>query len=370
MGDKNVHSSGIDITPWVSSVSVTEDDRQADSATITIPDPKLIYADALFEGSYMEIDLGYAEPDQHALMIRALVTKVELSYPDNGIPILTLKGEDRSILMGLVEKKKHWKDRKVSDIVREIAKEGGFDANHVEISLTPDPDLRGKSITQDGKTDLAFLQELAQKYHAKCFVELNERAEEVLYFIPDRRIVRLNRPNDLSLHYRTGPNANLLNFSPSFDSTYIDRKKEISDIDVKGKPVKSQEKPQTQEELWKLNTIRLSQASQADQKKIDALYKQGAQLKTELQKQLAAKRKAVGKVVADRADIEDTGDSLESQRFGMTATGTTIGNIWLRAKSNVNIDGVSNRFQKKWYVTSVTHKIDSSGYKSELKCVR
>ncbi len=111
---------GQDITPWVSAVTVVEDDRQADNTTITIPDPRMIYADALFEGSVAEIDLGYAEPNQHALMLRAMITKVELSYAQNGVPSVSLKGDDRSILMGLVEHRRVWRDRTVSFIFIEI----------------------------------------------------------------------------------------------------------------------------------------------------------------------------------------------------------------------------------------------------------
>src|SRR5690242_11183932 len=61
-----VKLEGVDITSWISSVSVVEDDRQADSVTLTIPDPRMIYADALFEGSTVEVDAGYAEKGQHA----------------------------------------------------------------------------------------------------------------------------------------------------------------------------------------------------------------------------------------------------------------------------------------------------------------
>jgi phage protein D len=54
----------------------------------------------------------------------------------------------------------------------------------------------------------------------------------------------------------------------------------------------------------------------------------------------------------------------------MNASGTTMGNIWLRAKSIVNVEGVSERFNGDWYVNSVTHKIDDNGYKTDFKCIR
>jgi phage protein D len=54
----------------------------------------------------------------------------------------------------------------------------------------------------------------------------------------------------------------------------------------------------------------------------------------------------------------------------MTASGSTFGNIWLRAKSNVTVEGVGERFSGDWYVSSVTHKIDGGGYKTDFRCVR
>jgi len=358
---------GEDITSWVNSVTVVEDDRQADNFTITIPDPRMIYADGLFEGSIAEVDMGYAEPNQHALMIRVIITKVELSYPTNGIPKLTLRGEDKSILMGLKEENKVWRNQKVTDIVREIGQSHGF---RVEANLSPDKDRLSKPVHQDGKTDLAFLQELAGKHHAKCFVELNEAAEELLYFIPERRIVRLNRPDTLVLQYRMGPNSNLISFSPSFDSSYIDRLKEVEDIDDEGNDVSSQERAPSEIVIWELNQARMAQASAEDRTKIYTLYSIGVTRKQELQTQLVARRAAVGEVAPNQADIESTNGSLESRRLGMTASGSTGGNIWLRAKSNVIIEGVSERFNGEWYVSNVTHKIDTNGYKTDFKCVR
>jgi phage protein D len=367
MGDQEVASSSEDITPWVNAVSLVEDDRQADNVTITIPDPRMIYADALFEGSYVEVDLGYADEGQHALMLRAIITKVELNYPENGVPTLSLKGEDKSILMGLEEKRKLWRNRAVSDIVRTIGQEHGFP--QVEVQLDPDPNIRTQ-INQDGKTDLAFLQELAQTYHAKCFVELNEAGEEVLYFIPERRIIRLHRPETLALQYRNGPHSNLISFSPSFDSSYIDRRKQMSDVDNQGNNIQSRQPPPAETFLWTLNDVYMARANQRDRDKIHNLYNKGAASRDVLQRRLTAPRPVVGEVANDQTEIEEVNDSLEGRRLGMTASGSTFGNIWLRAKSNVQIRGVSNRFDGQWYVSNVTHKIDSGGYTTDFKCVR
>lgn len=367
MGDRNIATAGgEDITPWVSAVTVVEDDRQADNVSLSVPDPRMIYADALFEGSYVEVDLGYGEAGQHALMIRALITKVELNYPQDGVPSLTLKGEDRSILMGLVERRRVWRDRRVTDVVREVGEANGFG----RVVAERDPDDPVGSIRQDGKTDLAFLQELARTYHSKCFVELDEEATEVLYFIPERRVLTARRADRMRLGYRVGPRGNLISFSPGFDSSYIDRLREVHDVDRQGRQIQSQEPEPSEVVVWELDPVRMAQANARDAPKIRRLYESGAAGKRELQAQLQARRAAVGEVANDEAELESTNDTLESRRLGMTARGSTFGNIWVRAKSIATIVGANERFNGEWYVSNVTHKIDGGGYKTDFKCVR
>jgi phage protein D len=361
-----VKIEGRDITPWVSGVTAVEDDRQADSVSITVPDPRMLYGDSLIEGSEAEIDMGYAGDGQHALMLRAVITKVEQSYPEGGVPALTLKGEDKSILMGLVERKRVWRNRKVTDIVKAVARPYRFE---VTAQLSPDK-VPPRAIVQDGKTDLAFLQELATQYHAKCFVELDKAAKEVLYFIPERRVVSLNRPDELVLAYRTGPASNLLSFSPSFDSSYIDRRKEIADIDRQGRKVKTQDKPPASVVVWDLDKELLEVTNERDKALVTQLYQSGIARKRDLGRKLASRRATIGRAAADSDDLESTNDTLEALQLGMTASGTAIGNIWLRAKSAVHVAGVHARFSGRWYVSNVTHKIEGGAYTTDFKCVR
>jgi phage protein D len=300
-----------------------------------------------------------------------VLTKVELGYPENGIPTLTLKGEDKSIEMGLVERKKVWRNTTVTSIVQQVVSDGGYSFANVQASLTPDPQVRAEPINQDGKTDLAFLQDLAKTYHAKCFVELDEQNSEVLYFIPERRILRLRRPDQLVLRYRTGPNSNLTSFSPSFDSSYISRWNEITDLDSDGQPVETGDQPQVDTVIWELDETLTGQASSEDQDRIRTLYQNGAEQKDQLQRQLTAARPAVGAVAVASGEVDATSDQLESRRLGMSGSGSTLGTIWLRAKSNVTITGVNSRFGGEWYVPSVTHKVDAKGtYQTDFKCVR
>jgi phage protein D len=364
----NVAVEGVDVTSWVSSVSVTEDDHEADSVVITVPDPRMIYADALFEGTTAVVDLGYTEPGEHATLIRATITKVELTYPDNGVPTLTLKGQDRTIEMALTEKNRRFSKGPVSRAIKTIAGENGFSSSVIQVK--PDVQLSSQPLHQDSKTDLAFLQELAKNHHCKCFVELDERDEEVFYFIPERRIVGVRRPEKLVLSYRLGTESNLVSFSPTFDQSYIDRPKQSKDVGKNGKKIDTQVQPPIEVVMWKLDGVRMARASDADSTAIKRLYAAGSAKKLLLQQQLTKPLPMVGKVSADQAQLNADKDVLESRALGQSATGSTFGNIWLRAKSKVTITGTSERFDGEWYVSQVTHKIDTGGFKSDFKAIR
>lgn len=362
----SVRIEGQDVSSWVSAVQLTEDDRQTDHVAITMPDPRMAWADAVMEGCRAEIDLGYAAQDQHALMLRAILTRVETTYPDSGVPELKVKGEDKSIEMGLEERTRPWKDTTVGSIVTAVADRYGF--SDVKVAVSPDPRVRREH--QDGKTDLAFLQELAKKYHAKCFVELDEQDREVLFFIPERRIVRIRRPETLVLRYRQGPASTLQTFRPTFDASYLDRWREVHDIDDDGEPVRSPDDPPADVATWPLTTAVRSRVSATDWGRLQTLHDAGTRRRTALQLALATARPALGESARDQADLDVSTDRLDSRRLGMSATGTTTGTIWLRAKSAVVIAGVHERFAGEWYVTGVTHSIGVNGYRTDFRCVR
>ena len=120
---------------------------------------------------------------------------------------------------------------------------------------------------------------------------------------------------------------------------------------------------------WKLPDLR-NRVSAADGERIKALYDAGLRRRTDLQDKLGAPRARSGEVARNQEELDARSGRLESRRLGMSANGTTIGTIWLRAKSNVTVTGVHERFAGEWYVSSVTHTIDASGYRTDFKAVR
>lgn len=366
----NVTLEGIDISDWISSVKVTEDDHAADSVSIKVADPHMLLGDAFFEGSCAEIDLGYVS--EHALVLRAIITKVEMRFRRADVPELTLKGEDRSIEMAIQpERNRRWENTTVSEVVRIIGQENGFNTVEVQIENEPPPSSEDAIIHQDGKTDLDFLQELAREYNAMCFVELDERGQEILYFIPERRVLTARRADQLTLTYRGGiQQSNLIHFSPGYDSNYVARRRELYDIDTEGQEVESDTELPELPPVWQLNPARVAQAPPADSARVQALYAAGVQRRVALREELTAMRQTSGEVVRDQNELRATNAASQTRTLGMKADGSTFGNIWLRAKSYVTVEGVSERFRGEWYVRQVTHKIDTKGFVTDFRCER
>jgi hypothetical protein len=144
----------------------------------------------------------------------------------------------------------------------------------------------------------------------------------------------------------------------------------MHDIDRQGRPVSSQEREPPAFELWDLNRARVAQANRRDQTRVTTLYAIGAVQTLGLQSESRSAAIAVGAVAVDQTEYESINVTLESRSQGESSQGRTFGNIWLRAKSIVTLEGLHQRFNGEWYVTNVQHKIDVHGYVTDFKCER
>ena len=95
-----------------------------------------------------------------------------------------------------------------------------------------------------------------------------------------------------------------------------------------------------------------------------------------------ASRKALeqdlGKVVREMvttfttsADLaERRQNQFSTQRLGMEASATTLGNYRLRAQRTVGVLDVGGQFSGKWFMTQVRHTVNRSGFRTEFECRR
>jgi phage protein D len=123
-----------DISVDVLSVSFEDHATDADMATLVLANPGNRWTDSpLFDqGNVLELAIGYG----HALtpVFKGPITRPEPSFPEDGVPTLTLRAYDLSHPMRRDEEKKAttWQEITDSDLAKRIARKHGLQELDVE----------------------------------------------------------------------------------------------------------------------------------------------------------------------------------------------------------------------------------------------
>ena len=179
-----------DLSADITSFTIEEDSTRPDQLTINLSDPYKVFSHAFQEGMDLEVDLGTA--DDHSIIFRGRIYKVEGEFPKSGVPRLTLRAHDNSMKMGLRKRNRPWKDLTLQDIVEQITSSYGFAS--VDVQLQGNPNFLGNGIRQQEETDLAFLLRLAQEYGCEMYVSAdNFRRHPAFYFSANHYDQRTSR---------------------------------------------------------------------------------------------------------------------------------------------------------------------------------
>lgn len=191
-----------DLKKYITEVQVEESDSEADLGRISIADKDMIFSNmtSLTEKAPIKIYMGHKK--SYRLMLDGEITHIEAEYSEDGICYLTIGAIDKTNKMTYIKKSRVFKNKTISDVVRQIAKEYGFTPK-VQ-STTPVLE----QITQDDETDAQFLAKLADEEAFKFYVIAETNT---LYFgdkITDAKIKD-------TLYYNSGDNT-IISFSPMF----------------------------------------------------------------------------------------------------------------------------------------------------------
>ena len=88
-----------DLSNDLGSLTVEQRASQPAKVTIELNDPFKVFSHALQEGMGMEVDLGRAE--DHAVVFQGSIYQVNASFPEAGVPTLTLQAYDGTMAMGI-----------------------------------------------------------------------------------------------------------------------------------------------------------------------------------------------------------------------------------------------------------------------------
>jgi len=337
------------VTVDVLSVSVTDNADRADSFSFSIrdrhPEPERIFAggeklhwmdsDTFDEGNRVEIHMGYV--DNMQLMLTGEITAMSPDFPSNGQPVLSIQGYSLFHRLQRTRVRKPFKASRDMDIVQEIATAINLRAE------VDDTEAEHPMVSPLGETYASFLTQRAQRIGFEVVVK-----NDTLYFQRPRYID--NPGAMLTLEW----GRNLISFSPRLSTYGL-----VTDVTARA--------PQTSQGRGKEPLVGTASAG-------DVRTTMG----TETGQELCRSHFGEHHFLIEDHNIASAGEAremslgrLEQEAMNyITGRGACSGNPALRARMVIELKGLGKRFSGRYYVTSATHTINSSGYRTDFEVKR
>jgi phage protein D len=371
VGDKLMHHGYPDQTRDravdLLSVSVTDTVNQADSFSFTVRDhhpsrghfpsgPELQWMDSgdFDEGRAVEIQLGYESKPADLFKFSGEITAVSANFPESGVPSLIVRGF--SYFHQLQRRRRREPFKRVTDsaIAQAIADDMQWDA---EIDATTSKHDMKSTLDQ---TYAAILLSRAQRIGYEIAVK-----HKTLYFQKPKYLANAGNFGSGGNIGSGGSDAekiilewgkDLRSFSPNL-STY----NMTTAVIVRG--------TQTAQAKGKEALVGIATTDNIRTRMGDTL---GPDIAIRLNgwgpnPALDAEHDVVDQAEADLVAVAQ----LEAKALEfISGRGSIIGNPKLRARMLIELRGLGRRFSGSYYVTSVTHTLDASGYRTDFEVKR
>lgn len=240
------------------------------------------------------------------------ITEQGVEFPAGGAPSVTVSGYGRyhELTKGVVEE--HWEDRTDAEIAAELADEYGLDADVDDTPITYETVENGRD------SDAQFLEEklASRNDDGNGPFEVFARLDELVFRAP-----RDDRDPELELAY----GESLQTFSPSYSEARTPGRIEVRNW--------SSEK--------KADIVGIAEADDGGTGK--RIVRKPVQSETEAER--------IAESILHRGENERL--QGESETVGLPEIGIGM---------PIELSGLGERFSGIYYVTDVTHTIDSSGY--------
>ena len=200
----------------------------SDTCSITINDPNFLFIeDNIFvEDATVSVKLGW-HGDTHVIQFDGYISAIDINFPENGYPIMTLFCLDNSHNLNRKEKTRSWDNVTRPEVVQKIAMEYGLKCvveSGYEFS-TED------TISQTNMTDIAFCESLAGEEREPFMCKL---IGDTLYYV--KKGILKNASS--TLHYRKTP-YDIISFKPQINKETKKEEVTSSDINTNDKTVSS-----------------------------------------------------------------------------------------------------------------------------------
>jgi hypothetical protein len=330
----------VDLTGRIISFSYEDAESKADKVSLTLDNFDLSMFDRkeLLAGALLEVSWGY--PGNMAPPRRVVIKKLK------GFTTLTIEGQALSVQLNQKVKTRGWTQKKRSDVVREIAAAYGFEGASLTLDDTAEVfDV----INQCGETDAWFLRRLASR-------------ENFAFFVDDSGLHWHRRKQDAAparvFTWYTDPGQGDVisvdaeaNLAQQTGSVSVKTRDPIERKDVEAKANK--------------DTVDRTTLS-------DVIEVPDPETRTTAMESRLATASVHPSAAGNEARAKREADArfLKSERAAVKLTMQVIGDPSLRAKTIVEVRGISTLLSGKYHVNEVKHAISGSGYTCDLKLTR
>jgi phage protein D len=330
----------VDLSERVLSFTFEDSEKKADKLVLTVDNWDLAnFDDPVWKkGNILEVSWGY--PGEMAPARECVIQKV------TGFQQLSVEAHAKSVLMNKLARCRTFENKKRSDVAREVAEENGYGGQLQDIE---DSGEVLPLITQARMTDAQFLRQLATREGFEFYVDfdglhfhqrrLGQRPVRVFrwYTAPEvGEVIAINIENDVTAK----PGAVRVRGRDPLTRRDIDeRGSNATTTRDSLAPVIEIVDPET-------GSTRLERRNISEEVRPSAEASAGT-----------ARREADARY-------------RRSQQTTVELTATVLGDPSVLAKTVVEFQGISQRLSGKYFVKEAKHKIDSSGYTVELKCLR
>ncbi|MCC2685773.1 MAG: phage late control family protein [Paenibacillaceae bacterium] len=304
--------------------------NDADTATILITDAfdlverQFKWIDSSIKiGSTVEIEMGYV--DKLTALFYGHITSIQYQFTSEGTPSLVVTAMDISFKMMRGQKSRLWNNKKISDVVTEIAQEYGISSSTVDATTE-----QHAVLAKGRESDYRFIQNLALGLNYEFFF-----VGKKMYF----RKKMSDKSPTVTLSYM----KNLTQLQLEHNLA-----EQVSEVEVRGWNVKEQK-----EITGKSGTIHKSGSGQKTGK--DLLQAMGG-VYTEV---IYANPPSV-------AEANKIAEAILNERALklVSGEGECVGLPEIRAGRFIKFDGLSKELNLAYYVTRAVHMLDSNGYRT------
>jgi hypothetical protein len=347
------------LTSVVAAVDVEDHDTLVDKATIVLDDANGVFASTVLPGHKVQVELGWGK--ETTLVFDGVVSSTTVDGAATGAS--TAASATRTVVVALDPAWMMHQEPVTEDhtgsldaIVKKIAGRHATPIGKIvvepAIEFPEDAPLR-----QHARTDLEFLQETAQRVRARAFVEVNDGKNQ-FYWMPAKKL--LEADPIAKLHYCLGSQT-----LPEFTYRRVaalaaaPTTANIVDPDSGAARQTAGATPEADKALTvdqgRAGTLGKNDATARD------VYESAVTAASTTPPTPRAPVQAVGlaanRAFADAATVPDP-----TTVKGLEGEGRMAGDVRMRAKSKVTIDGIAQWAEGDWYVTSVVHAFRAPGH--------